>query len=201
MLKVRDVMTKEVATVPADASLRTAMELLIVRHVSGAPVESGGNVVGVVSMTDLLGFAASQTETPAEASAEAEWREWDSSSLDEDAQPSGVSSAAYFTELWADSEADVPARMNVYERKGSSLLDEHTVDEVMTRTLQAITPGEELTAAAALMKRAGIHRVLVMEGRKLAGIVSASDIVRALAEHRVPAKTYVFNRDRSFEER
>lgn len=201
MLKVRDVMTKAVATVPADASLRTAMELLISRHISGAPVESGGSIVGVVSMTDLLGFAASQTETPAEASAEAEWRDGSVPSLDEDAEPAAEPSATYFTELWADSEADVPARMNVYERKGSSVLDEHTVDEVMTRTLQAVTPTEDLVAAAALMKRAGVHRVLVMEGRRLAGIVSASDVVRALAEHRMPSKTYVFNPDRAFEER
>jgi CBS domain-containing protein len=34
------------------------------------------------------------------------------------------------------------------------------------------------------MMRRGIHRILVMEGKRLLGIASASDFVRAVAERR-----------------
>lgn len=58
MLRLRDIMTTELVTVSPELSLRDAMELLVTSHVSGAPVVAQHRVVGVVSATDLLGFAA-----------------------------------------------------------------------------------------------------------------------------------------------
>ena len=68
----------------------------------------------------------------------------------------------------------------------------------MTRSLWALPPDESVESAAELMRRNSIHRVLVMEGDQLAGIVSASDISGAVADHKLTARTYVFNRARDF---
>jgi len=57
MLRIRDIMTRDVVTVPQEATLRNVMELLVDGHLSGVPVMGGDTVVGVVSMTDLLAFA------------------------------------------------------------------------------------------------------------------------------------------------
>jgi CBS domain-containing protein len=51
-------MTRDVTTHSPYASLREAMALLDERRISGAPVVSGEALVGVVSKSDLIGFAA-----------------------------------------------------------------------------------------------------------------------------------------------
>lgn len=64
MLRLRDIMTTDVVTLTSDTTLREAMELFAHHHVSGAPVVAGGRIVGVVSATDLMMFAASLAGVP-----------------------------------------------------------------------------------------------------------------------------------------
>ncbi len=52
---VRDVMTKGAVSVPADSPISEAARLLDTYHISGLPVvDRDGQLVGVVSQTDLL---------------------------------------------------------------------------------------------------------------------------------------------------
>jgi CBS domain-containing protein len=53
-MRVRDVMTIDVATVAPDADLRDVARLLVEQRISGVPVVEGGRVVGVVSERDIL---------------------------------------------------------------------------------------------------------------------------------------------------
>ena len=53
-MRVRDVMTKDVATVAPNTELRDVAWLLVDRRISGVPVVEGGRVVGVVSQRDIL---------------------------------------------------------------------------------------------------------------------------------------------------
>ncbi len=55
-LLARDLMQKEPVTVPADMRFRQIQHLFVVARIGGAPVvDPSGNVVGVISTTDLLG--------------------------------------------------------------------------------------------------------------------------------------------------
>jgi CBS domain-containing protein len=47
------------------------------------------------------------------------------------------------------------------------------------------------------MREKSIHRVLVVQNGELVGIVTTLDIVKAVADHRLMTRTYVFDRDRS----
>ena len=49
-----EVMTRDVVTVPPDATLRQAARLMTRHRISALPVVKGGVVIGVVSETDLL---------------------------------------------------------------------------------------------------------------------------------------------------
>jgi CBS domain-containing protein len=49
----------------------------------------------------------------------------------------------------------------------------------------SVRPGTSAEAAARLMSRLGIHRLLVLDDGRLVGVLSAMDLVRAVAEHRV----------------
>jgi CBS domain-containing protein/anti-sigma regulatory factor (Ser/Thr protein kinase) len=53
-LKVRDVMTSTLATVPRSASLRQAQELMRQKKISGVPVEESGRFFGLVSIDDII---------------------------------------------------------------------------------------------------------------------------------------------------
>lgn len=139
MLKLRDIMTTPVVSATPEMTLREAMALLSDRHISGAPVVTGEEVVGVFSSTDLL---------------------------------------VYIAELDA-------AQPSVSFRRRQTPLEEVTVSEVMTRGVKSLPPDCPADLAAAFMQRARIHRVLVMEGEQLLGIVTTTDLAGAIAEHRV----------------
>lgn len=53
-LKVRDVMTPKLVTVPRDASMRAAQELMRKKKISGIPVEENGRFFGLVSIDDII---------------------------------------------------------------------------------------------------------------------------------------------------
>jgi len=57
----------------------------------------------------------------------------------------------------------------------------------MSRALCTVTPGTDVYEAAGYMDRAGVHRLLVQQGRRLVGILTSRDLVRAVAQHRLIA--------------
>lgn len=54
MLKLRDIMTTDIAHATSDMSVREAMDILSKQHISGLPVVDGNRVVGVFSSTDVI---------------------------------------------------------------------------------------------------------------------------------------------------
>lgn len=188
MLKVRDIMTSEPITVSPGTSLRDAMEIFTREHISGAPVASGGKLAGVISASDLLSFAAAPPETLRAPEADAEL--YDLSELDDDASlalaDDALSDGAFFTDLLSDAETAVDMRFAGASAPGLDALDEYTVADAMTTAVKTIGPDETATAAARLMQKAGVHRLLVMDGGRLAGIISTTDLNRAVAEGRLP---------------
>ena len=190
MLKLRDIMTADVVTVSPDQSMREVMELLTARHVSGAPVVEGEAVVGVVSATDLLAFVAALPDlAPGEPGDDAEWRETPPvGDWEEEVEPS----ARYFSVLWEG--VNLGEALAEVETNRRSALDERTIAEVMTRgPVHQMSPEAPVESAAAYMRKADIHRLLVMDGARLVGIVSTMDIVKAVAGHRLTALRYIFS--------
>lgn len=191
MLRIHDIMSTDVVTLSPEASLRDAMDVLTTHHITGAPVVSGRKVVGVVSLTDLAEFAASSPGVPTFREPVAEMDEWENAGdlayLDE--PPS-----AYFVELYDDAGADVAERFDQTGSPEWNALEDHTVGEVMNRRISVLPPDAPVDHAAAVMRRAGIHRVLVMDGRDLLGVLSTTDIANAVADHRFTSRVYVFGK-------
>lgn len=202
MLRLRDIMTTEVITLDPNVSIREAMDIFTSRRISGAPVVAGGEVIGVVSATDLLQFAAALPGVPTEREAAPEWLgditgDEDEQSPLPDAGVEDNPSALYFTELWDDAGATVVERIVTQTGAEWNSLEEHTVSEAMTRVpVCALPPDTLVTVAADYMRRAKVHRVLVMRDKELVGLVSSSDITAAVADGKLTARTYVFDRAR-----
>jgi CBS domain-containing protein len=200
-LTLADVMTSDVVTVSPDLNLRDAIRLLAGRHIGGVPVLVGRAVAGVVSASDLMAFAASLAGVPSERAQETgpesddEWTPaWD---WDEGDEPA----ATYFTELWADAGASVDERFADAAAPEWDVLGEHTVAEVMTRSVCALSPSVSVVAAADYMHRSHIHRVLVMRKHELLGIVSASDVANAVAQRRALQRRRLFDDETAFDRR
>jgi CBS domain-containing protein len=58
---------------------------------------------------------------------------------------------------------------------------EPTVRDLMMPATFRVEPGTTLPKLASFLLHAGVHRALVMEGDQLVGIVSATDVLRAVA--------------------
>jgi predicted transcriptional regulator len=184
MLKVRDIMTAEVVSVTPSTTLRDAIELFAKRHVSGAPVMDGDDVVGVVSTSDVLSFEAANPAEPPERD-DVQWAALDDAESDAaveaEIDAEDEPAAEYFTEEWDDAGSDVAEQISAFESPEWDLLEEHAVGEIMTHKLLAVRPGASVIEAARLMKRSGVHRVFVTENKKIVGVVSAIDIAHAVA--------------------
>ena len=174
MLRLRDIMTTDVVTVPPAATLRQVAEVLAEREVSGAPVVDRGRVVGVITATDLVRFespeAAPRPRRPEPGEPEEQRRE----------PPPG-----FLVELWAEPGPEVLERFLESRSMEADPLDRHTAAEIMTRDVVALPPDAEIHVAAERMLRERVHRVLVMEDGRLAGVVSSTDVLRAVAERRI----------------
>jgi CBS domain-containing protein len=197
MLKLRDIMTTDVITLAPDLSLRAAMDLFVDRHISGAPVVAGRNVVGVVSATDFLRLSATlpgpsplREEPEEEAALEPLFDESDA------VESGSAPPASYFTAMWDEGEIDVSDQLMAADTSEWHPLEAHTVEEAMNPTVCSLPPDTDVPGAAAYMQRMGVHRVLVMEGDTLLGIVTTSDVARAVSEHRLSQKQYVFGKPR-----
>lgn len=181
MITLRDIMSTDLETLRPGESLRRAADLFTSEHITGAPVLEGDRTVGVLSVTDVLEFRVDRASVPAAGRERAEWG--DPESPETRYWTGEDSPATYFTDYWSDAGMDLVDRFeeaNVQER---DLLGEHTVGEAMTRGLVALPPDTPVSEAARYLLEQEVHRVLVMEEDRLLGVVSTTDLVRAVAEH------------------
>lgn len=187
MLRVQDIMSTDVVTVNPTMSLREAAELFAERHIGGAPVVDGHRVVGVVSKSDILSFATSSSAALPRDVTE-DWTADGPGVWDEE---DGAS--PFFSERWAFSDADA-AGIFGDSPPPLAAMNGHTVAEAMTHGILSLPPGADVLTAAERMRAADVHRLLVMDHGELVGILSTTDLARAVSDRRVGSRTYVFDR-------
>jgi len=129
-MTVAELMQRNVKTVESQATLAEAIVSLSDAHISGMLVVDGaGNVVGVLSTTDVLS---------------------------------------------AQAEVDDPVARR-------ALFEYTAVRDSITPRPYTIAPAEDIREAARQMLYADVHRIFVAEGDQVVGIISTTDIVRAVA--------------------
>lgn len=174
MRTVGDIMQADVITVAPDASIRELARLLEDSHVSGVPVcDAGGNIVGVVSASDLVRFAADAPED------ETAWE------LEDDIEPDATENEAA---AWSYFQAEEPPpRFTDLDWLHGPDLDGVTVREIMTAAPFAVAPQLPIGELARMLLEQRIHRAVVAEEGRLVGIVTTLDVLRAVAEGRTTA--------------
>jgi len=143
-MRVQDVMTPHVVSVPESASLAEALELLVRRQMSAVlVVDAAGAPSGVLSEGDLLRRAEIGTQSK---------------------RPG-----------WLDFLLGAGRAAKDYE-----LSHGRRVGEIMTRGAIVVSPEAELSEAVDLMLSRKIKRLIVTRDGRAVGVISRSDILRAL---------------------
>jgi CBS domain-containing protein len=163
-LTAADVMTSEVITVRLETTMDEVSELFQIHNINGAPVvDDDGLLVGIVTEDDVvvgsMGFSDEELDTLEED--------------DEDGE-TGATPAA--------TPAAKPAAEETAE--GEPVDETRRVGEIMTPrpiTVEEDTPVEEICR---LMWKLKIHRIPIVSGGRVRGIVSTIDICRLIVEGR-----------------
>ena len=179
MLRVSDIMTRDVLTLEGEASLREAMELLSTKHLSGIPILAGERVTGIISLSDIIGFLIAVPET--EAGEHVDTLVESLEEPDEEEEDEELRAVSMDEDVWSEWSESPSMRADENPSGSESLLDQHTVEEAMNREVISVRSSESVRSAATIMAERGIHRVLVIDKGRLEGIVSALDIARAVS--------------------
>lgn len=159
MMKVADVMVKEVLSVGPEASVREVASIMLERHISGMPVvDGGGRVLGIVSEGDLIRRPEIETDR-----VKAGW-----------------------LRLFLSDEQRARDFVKSHGRK---------VGEVMTKPAISVAPDTQLAEAVQLMTRHRVKRLPVVEHGKLAGLVTRTDLLRALVARQAAAPVAASDQD------
>ncbi|UCC47515.1 MAG: CBS domain-containing protein [Gemmatimonadota bacterium] len=177
MLRLRDLMQRDVLAVSPDLTLRELVEIFSEEGVSGAPVVANDTVIGVISTTDILDFqeeSAGLSLAPGASEDEPETARRK--------RGSSTPASEFFSEGWEPPDIDALQWMRSTRTRDWDILDQHSVGDVMTRDVLSLPSDATVKSAARFMLEAGVHRLLVIDGGELQGIVTTTDIVRAVAE-------------------
>ncbi|MCA9596289.1 MAG: CBS domain-containing protein [Myxococcales bacterium] len=151
-MQIKDVMTRELLTVGADWTLDELKGFLLEHGISGAPVVDNGG--------KLIGVVSSTDLLRSD-----------------DAETDNTRADGFFVStLDRPLAADELASMHLQAQSSRSVRD------VMTPVMFQIAEDSSLDEVADMMARGRIHRVLVTNGTKVTGIVSALDLVRVLRD-------------------
>lgn len=153
-----DLMQKKIVTIYPTATLQELALLLDEEGIHGVPVvDASGNPLGVVSRTDLSQALSGGGEVVRD-----------------------TERSHYYA--FADDEVEWEGEITRGE-SGVGGEGELTVAEIMSARIIKATASTSAGALARLMLRERVQRVLILAGRRLIGLVSASDVLRCVAEY------------------
>lgn len=151
-VRARDIMSRPVITVDADAPLRDCMALMAEHRVSGVPVVEAGRAVGIITEADIV--RRIRPEIP--------WYTY-------------LADGTWFLlPLDADPTANGNERLQE--------LAEQPVRRFMTPRLIHVKPEDDLREVARVLTDHRVKRVAVIDGGRLIGIISRGDVVRGLLQ-------------------
>ena len=150
---VKDAMTKNPVVCTAETPLRDAVGLFRKHHIGGLPVMEGGQVVGILTESDLISLLESER----------------------------ISDDLWLPSPFEIIEIPVREYVN-WEKTKHALrnIGDMPAKKVMTRHVITANEDMEIEAAASLMLKEGVTRLPVMQGKKLTGILTRADIINAI---------------------
>ncbi len=177
-MNVRDIMRTDIVSAHPDQTVRELTRLLAQHGISGMPVvNDAGEVLGVVSSSDVIRVAAGSDSIPLAG------LPWINPAVPENTVDPEDPPTDPYSDYFLPEEAPVVAPEWDAGDVGGPL-DQLTVSDIMTPVSFDIDGSATVEELADFLVRGKIHRALVLEEGQLAGIVTAADVLRVVAEGR-----------------
>lgn len=170
-----DIMSRDLVTVPLNATLAALALVLQDNRITGAPVvDDEGHLVGIVSQSDLVRYATQPDSHPRVA--QRAFRSAEGEESDDDyGHP-------YYTALDTEELTEIHERF-IEEDYGDAL-----VSEIYTPFTVTAEKSAAIAELARLMVTKRVHRLIIVDGKKAVGIVTSMDILKTLARPGASAK-------------
>ena len=162
-LSVRDVMQQDVVTISPNASLAKLHTTLLDAKVGGLPVVDSGRIIGIACRSDIVRCLKKERDK-----------------------------AMKRIGLPAEFHLTIDDALDLGDVIGERLV-QLRVEHVMNKDVQTVQPQDSIQHAARMMKSHHIHRLPVVEGTDLVGIIASHDIVQLVADGRFVAPTVAAN--------
>lgn len=150
----KDIMRRMVMAVRPSLTVRELATFLIDHEISGAPVEdASGNLIGVVTVTDIANSLSMGGKRLAERSPDDYWAHgWEDSLSLEDIEDLHI------------EDGDL------------------SVADIMSSTVLTADVSDSVAKLASTMLEGHLHRVLITENGSVVGIVTSSDLLGLLVD-------------------
>lgn len=149
MTTAESVMTDSVVSVSPESSLLDVLRVFVEESIHGAPVvDDDGRLVGVITTSDLLRAQEEEHDTA-----------WATSD--------------YLRGVLEFSAPDWTGDLTDFQDR----LAQRTVVEVMTKGFASVPPDAPVADVARCLRENQIHRVWVLDGQRLRGVVSVLDLM------------------------
>jgi len=156
MKKIEEFMNKDVVYLRPDDSVFDAAKIFSELRISGAPVVDGGEIIGVITESDIIKFMDVKiSDLP------------------------GVGGASLANLILAIIGLQ---KLRVDFKKELEFVASSKVSEVMSKNPITITADKTILDVASVMQDNDINRLPVVSEGKLVGIVARADIIKALVE-------------------
>ncbi len=198
-VKVKEIMSSPLITIEPEALLEEACELLAANDIRRLPVMENDELVGIVSVRNILTRAPEHVHRfyPAEGEVVPERLEvGDVMTLDvitedeatpvtkitKDMEVSGIGSVVITSEdkpVGIVTDRDIASKVIMKDKKASEI----KAKEIMSSPLITIKPEASVEKACELLAENNIRRMPVMENNELVGIISVRNILTRAPEH------------------
>jgi len=153
-LIAKSMMSTRVLSVSPETPLVNVHRIFVEEEIHGAPVVDETNAIqGVISSADLLRAVVQEREA-------------------------GGADSGYLREMMEFSSSGWQTMPDDFQDRLAQL----RVEDFMTRDVVSVAPDTPIAEVAQSMRRDRVHRVFVVDGEALVGVISALDLVALLED-------------------
>ncbi len=183
-IEIANLMTSPVISISSDTSVLQAGAIAEENHVKKLPVIDNGKLVGIITQTDLVRVLTyygmwrdiEEIMTPDVVTIQAD------ATIVEAAEAMTDNNISCIVVLNDKEVTGVLTERDVLKRVIAAQKDPNTtkINEVMSSPVKTVPPDYSVFSASRLIENVNIRRLVVLEGNILKGIVTQTDIFRAV---------------------